>query len=261
MDPYELFNIKIDYKKDIDFLRELKKIYYSWALITHPDKGGSESEMKIIQNAYEFIRDDCINTINFEEYCLQKEKDAIPDYVTIYNDVYNLPKIDMSKDFSSDKLIPVCIEHGYSEIESIDYTENRIIETSDNDHNCKYLNFDDMFKNKLNDYTIHTNSPDINLNDYMHAYMKPSVYGLNPLNKLPGDSNLNFVNYEKEVTEAYELPNKSYEDMLKDLEETRRIHDNNIKMQAIEENISIPLSSSLLAYETLYNDVKNLCIK
>jgi hypothetical protein len=263
MNPYELFNIKIDYKKDKYFLRDLKKIYHSWALITHPDKGGSASEMKIIQNAYEFIRDDCMSTINFVEYCLKKEKESIPDYVTIYNEVYNLPKIDMSKDFSSDKLIPVCIDHGYgnnSNDFSFNYFENRIIETTDNDHSCKYLNFDDMLKDKLEDYTIHTNSPNINLNDYMHAYMQPSVYGLNPINKLPGNSNLNFVNYEKEVIESYEIPNKSYEDMLKDLEETKKIHDRNVDMRGIEQNIPMSLSRPPPTYETLYNEVKDLCI-
>ena len=52
INPYELMGIDPN-KPD---LQKLKKTYYNWALMCHPDKGGSKEDMNIIHNAYLYVK-------------------------------------------------------------------------------------------------------------------------------------------------------------------------------------------------------------
>ena len=75
INPYELLGID-PYNPDI---KVLKKNYYRLVLRYHPDKGGSEKKMRIIQNAYNYIKlqfQNCQNylynfnliTVNFKTF-------------------------------------------------------------------------------------------------------------------------------------------------------------------------------------------------
>jgi len=65
LNPYEFLGVTP--KSTLD---EVKKSYYSLALIMHPDKGGSPAEMHILKTAYEWIRRQIVpvETNPFKDY-------------------------------------------------------------------------------------------------------------------------------------------------------------------------------------------------
>ena len=65
INPYELLGVTP--KSTLD---EIKKAYYSLALIMHPDKGGSPTEMHILKTAYNWIREQItpVETNPFKDY-------------------------------------------------------------------------------------------------------------------------------------------------------------------------------------------------
>jgi curved DNA-binding protein CbpA len=101
INPYELLGINIK-RKDLT-MKHVKKAYFEMALLCHPDKGGNETDMKVVQEAYEFIRDQMKNTsvltddkINeieteFKTYCETQEK-IVPPFPDIYNNVQEWQK-------------------------------------------------------------------------------------------------------------------------------------------------------------------------
>lgn len=96
INPYELLGIDIK-NKDLN-LKDVKQAYYGMALICHPDKGGSDNDMNVVQQAYNFVKeqmknnskptDEAIKSMKneFDEYC-KKQEEAIPSFPDIYNDV------------------------------------------------------------------------------------------------------------------------------------------------------------------------------
>jgi len=69
INPYKLLGIN-PYNPDI---KMLKKNYYRLVLRYHPDKGGSKKKMRIIQNAYNYIK------IQFQNCQDQKSVDQLED--------------------------------------------------------------------------------------------------------------------------------------------------------------------------------------
>lgn len=80
LQPYELLGVT--YKSSI---QDVRRAYYNWALICHPDKGGNKDEMHLIHNAYEWIMNQ-LTEVNkrekegktYEEY-LEEQKTNIED--------------------------------------------------------------------------------------------------------------------------------------------------------------------------------------
>lgn len=227
MNPYEIFNVKHDYVKDDNFLKELRKKYLEWAFLCHPDKGGSEEEMKTIINAYTYIKNDCIETIDFEKYCKEKQNEKLLNYSDIYNEVYQLPKIKFDDklefnniDFTIIKDSSLSMKGGYSIFnnstispnepteEDIEKFNNKIVVYEDRDNS--FFNFKDEEKDELDDYTIFNNK--LNLND-LHI-----VYHDNKESLIYQGSNIDFINYEKEKNKNLILPNKTYKDLLEERE-------------------------------------------
>ena len=80
VNPYELLGVNSN-----STLKELKNNYYSLALYCHPDKGGSEKDMIILKNCYNYIKIQLENHTNktyeelekdFEIFC--KDQEVIP---------------------------------------------------------------------------------------------------------------------------------------------------------------------------------------
>ena len=65
LNPYEFLGVTPNSRLD-----EIKKSYYSLALLMHPDKGGSVEEMHILKTAYEWIRAQItpVETSPFKDY-------------------------------------------------------------------------------------------------------------------------------------------------------------------------------------------------
>jgi hypothetical protein len=90
LNPYDLLGVTP--KSSLD---EIKKAYYSLALIMHPDKGGSATEMHILKTAYNWINEQItpVETnpfkdyesiqLNFDDFIKQQDETKPPPLTTI----------------------------------------------------------------------------------------------------------------------------------------------------------------------------------
>lgn len=96
INPYELLGLDIK-NKNLN-RSHVRKAYFELALMCHPDKGGNESDMNVIQQAYKFILEQIKHNQNltdekyedaekqFNDYYKQQEID-VPPFPDIYHDV------------------------------------------------------------------------------------------------------------------------------------------------------------------------------
>lgn len=91
INPYDLFGINID-----SSINELKKAYYEFAMITHPDKGGTDEDMCVISAAYNYVKEQLENKSNksfedveneFNEFLLNQKSEKPPKFSEIYNEI------------------------------------------------------------------------------------------------------------------------------------------------------------------------------
>jgi len=90
LNPYELLGVT-----QKNSLNEIKQSYYSLALIMHPDKGGSSSDMHILKTAYNWIKEQItpVETnpfkdyesiqMNFDDFIKQQDETKPPPLTTI----------------------------------------------------------------------------------------------------------------------------------------------------------------------------------
>lgn len=96
INPYELLGIDIK-NKNLK-LKDIKKAYFNMALICHPDKGGNDNDMNIVQQSYDFVKEQMKHNSqmteekivdienDFKKYLDEQEK-KVPDFPDIYHDV------------------------------------------------------------------------------------------------------------------------------------------------------------------------------
>lgn len=165
INPYELLGIDIN-KKDLS-IKEVKKAYYSMALVCHPDKGGTENDMNVVQQAYSFICNQMENNIvltdevyanlenNFNTF-LQNQEQKVPDFADIYNNVRDFNS-NFNKKF--EKVREREVEEGNTfGLATHYYGYGNIMEQSDN----KYTDLKNLDYDKL-------------VADYQRGFQKPEV--------------------------------------------------------------------------------------
>ena len=90
IDPYKLLGINCN-----STISELKKNYYNLSLLTHPDKGGSNTDFNIVHLAYNYIKKQ-LNNIKettyeqleeeFEEFCKLQEDTKPPCFYEVHKE-------------------------------------------------------------------------------------------------------------------------------------------------------------------------------
>ena len=81
--------------KDIHTLEQLKKEYRQWAMKLHPDMGGTDEDMKILNAEYEavFARVKDIHTNKDGEEYHRESNEAPQDFINIINELLKLNNI------------------------------------------------------------------------------------------------------------------------------------------------------------------------
>jgi hypothetical protein len=90
MDPYKLLGVTHE-----SSLQDVRKAYFSLAIIMHPDKGGSKEDMHVLVNAYKWIKEQIeivqskgdqeyeVVQAEFDEFIKNQELDKPPPLTTI----------------------------------------------------------------------------------------------------------------------------------------------------------------------------------
>lgn len=104
LNPYELLGVTIESSP-----ADVRKAFYELAKITHPDKGGTASDMDALYNAYCYVyqqllsvnRDATVEQLQekFDEFC-KVQTDSPPPFVDIHND--------WAQEFNKPSSISVC---------------------------------------------------------------------------------------------------------------------------------------------------------
>ena len=103
INPFSLLGIK-----ETSSLSELKKNYYNMALLCHPDKGGSQEDMHIVNSAYKYIKNQLENAKDkettyegleeeFQNFCMEQTREPQP-FSQIYEETNDWIK-DFNKKF------------------------------------------------------------------------------------------------------------------------------------------------------------------
>ena len=107
INPYNLLGLTTK-----SSLAEMKKAYYNLALLCHPDKGGSQEDMIIVQNAYNYIKqqlekvDEKKDTTyeqlekEFEDFCREQEDKPIETFGCVYEETQDWIK-EFNREFKS----------------------------------------------------------------------------------------------------------------------------------------------------------------
>ena len=83
------------YFTGIETLAELKKVYRRLAIINHPDRGGSEEEMKAINAEYDIVFEELKNGYNSKVKEERQTSEMAEDYRNIIMAIINLEGIEI----------------------------------------------------------------------------------------------------------------------------------------------------------------------
>lgn len=141
INPYELLRID-PHNPD---MKMLKKNYYRLVLRHHPDKGGSKKTMRIIQNAYEYIKlqfQNCQNQKSctqleneFSLFCKQQE-DRAPQFTVDQRGDEHSKRKNFNAEFEKEKKRNVTnFDSGYGELMTgSEYAKGKLAYNKDNIH-------------------------------------------------------------------------------------------------------------------------------
>lgn len=197
INPYLLFGLTSN-----SSLKELRKTYYDLSLCCHPDKGGNNTEMIIVHNAYLYIKNHLNNCReqhsyedlenDFEDFCKSQTIEP-PSFRDIY-DNYNDFSIEFNKEFNKrldtnsineNESIMNPFSKGYGDMmlesnNTIEYSQNEgnepvqdfgrtmILYNEPNLLPDSYGNFQQLNNNDITDFS-HSNTH-LSLSDYKKAF-------------------------------------------------------------------------------------------
>jgi hypothetical protein len=184
IDPYNLLGIT-----HMATIKEVKTAYYNMCLLLHPDRGGTNEDMAVLQNAYEYVYEQISKAISsppsleklesdFKAFCLNQEQLPPPSFRDIFDDiVFDTKEFnaqfdggDMGECVTKRVLCPASIHTGHGEwmaeggcdsIESntknASYTYNSIqqyIDPIPTMSGSKHMGSVDVYSTPLDDFTI-----------------------------------------------------------------------------------------------------------
>ena len=183
-DPFEFLGFDSKNPNNIT-IKDLKKSYYTLALICHPDKGGNPEDMLILQNSYLYIKEQIelkdsnskdydITCKDFQQFMKEQSQDPPPfskvyedtqEWLREFNSLFNETKTNNIQLNDTDLL-----NAGYGEFmePESDYNSNNNTYTRTRDVNKEFENIKLTRQNEIIDYknlkeNIDDNTNDINL--------------------------------------------------------------------------------------------------
>ena len=211
VNPYSLLGVNVN-----SSINELKKNYYNLALICHPDKGGSNDDMIILKNAYNYIKPQLLNKTEksyedleneFNNFC-KKQTQKVSSFSEVYAESHDWIN-DFNRKFEELNNNNDPFSKGYGKLmeNKNNNTNYDSVEEGEikNEFNKEIIIYEEPNSNpldigtnyrfdidKINDFSSNLN---INMNDYYHAFSKPDDISLFNENKnIDTDINKEFKN-------------------------------------------------------------------
>ena len=145
INPYDLLNVTSK-----SSLKELKKNYYQLSLYCHPDKGGSEEDMIIVHNSYEYIKNQLQNSTEqtyeqleeeFQEFCKIQENKP-PKFCKIFSETHEEWNNEFKNTYSEQKYSNL-FDKGYGELmDKSEYQNFNEYQPDDNQKNKHNISSD-----------------------------------------------------------------------------------------------------------------------
>ena len=236
INPYELLGIN-PYAPDI---KTLKKNYHRLVLRYHPDKGGSEKKMRIVQNAYNYIKiqfQNCQDQKSCEQlenefllFCKQQEQKSPEFLVNQHDDDYTKRK-NFNAEFEKQKKINnSSFDNGYGKLmTSSEYAKGKLAYNKDNIHKKTqhlFKNIDNralsIYKEPesfLQSYGNHERFDVNKVSDFSYSTGELSMSDYHKAFKIIGEKNVKKVKIKKRTLENYlkqrETEQKTYKSSTK----------------------------------------------
>jgi len=140
INPYELLGVNIN-----SCLKEVRKAYYNFAKICHPDKGGDKKDMYIVQQAYQYIlervkyrgENKSYEELQqeFDKFCQEQTKNKLPTFYEISSlngDKYDTDNLEHNENNKNNFDIEEFNKKVKEYINNFSYIENTFSDNSDN---------------------------------------------------------------------------------------------------------------------------------
>ena len=215
INPYQIMGIDPD-KPD---LKKLKKTYYRWALLCHPDKGGKKEDMTTIHNCYLWIKKqfkNCENQKTYEElesefelFCKTQEENP-PPFVEIWKSSDEYKKLQLfNSQFEKEFLIQSKNDTKY-------FTNGgygNLMDQSEWTNNFEIVNEQPKTPRKKTKQTFHNEiiiyeEPTANPFGYGENYRFDVTKVNDYSHEQTYDYQKAFSNYKKPLVEQFEIPKR-----------------------------------------------------
>lgn len=122
INPFELLGLDVHDKIDIC---EVKKTYHNFALLTHPDKGGNQTDFIIVHNAYKYVLEQVEQSKemvdledleeDFKNFCLMNKIEELPSLLDIRDETALFNK-KFNEQWEEQKIDNIFQDGGYGDL-------------------------------------------------------------------------------------------------------------------------------------------------